>query len=158
MQQRGRGGNSWIGWVIFVLLVFGSRLLPPVAAWLSQATGLPITTPMLIAVVVGLSVVGSVVGSVARNVGKDRASSEPRLPTMTTLPPPSSTSAPRMSELPRPSTGANPLPRMPSGQELPGPPRFEPIIHPRIITFGIIGLLVGGGIFLTAVLLLGAVP
>ncbi len=159
MQQRGRGGNSWIGWVIFVLLVFGSRLLPPVAAWLSQATGLPITTPMLIAVAVGLSVVGSVVGSVARSVGKARASSETRLPTMTTLPPPSSTSAPRMSQLPRPSSGANPPPRLPSGQQqLPGPPRFEPIIHPRVLTFGIIGLLVIGGLFLAAVLMLGVLP
>ena len=164
MQQRGRGGNSWIGWVIFVFLVFGSRLLPPVAVWLSQATGLAITAPMLVAVVIGLSVLGSVVGSAVRSVGKAHASSELRPPTPTMLPPPSGMPPPRpvrparMSQLP-PPTGANPLPGMPSGQPpLLGPPRFEPIIHPRVLAFGIIGLVVFGGLFLAAVLFAGALP
>lgn len=171
MVQRKRG-NNWIGWLIFIVLVFGSRLMPPLAAWLSQVTGLAITPPMLIAAVVGLGVLASVLGAVGRGLGQARSSSETRLPTTTALPPTLSGAPQRPSAPPRPITPSSPPPaaprmpstnlppaRLPSGeQRLPGPPRFEPIIDPRILGFGILGLFVFGGFFLVALLLAGAMP
>jgi hypothetical protein len=48
---------------------------------------------------------------------------------------------------------------LPSGEQgPPGPPRFEPIIDPRILTFGIIGLLAFGGIFLAILFFAGSLP
>lgn len=160
-MQSGRG-NSWIGWLIFIVLIFGGRFLPPVAAWLSQVTGLPITVPTLIIAVIALSVVGSVVSSVARQVGKARGPGDTRLPTTVTMAPPSSPSSPPPASMrpPPPSSAPSlPSPRLPSGeQRLPGPPKFEPIIDPRILTFGILGLLVLGGAFVVLLALGGALP
>lgn len=165
MQQNRRGGgNGWIGWVIFIVLVFGSRFLPPVANWLSQQTGLPISTGALIATIVGLGVVVTIVSSVLGEINRNREQDGPRLPTgMPQARPPQATppsqapTAPRMPSSPR-SGGAR-QPRPPSGeQRLPSPPRFEPIIDPRVLTFGIIGLVVFGGFFFLALLLSGALP
>lgn len=163
MQQNRRGGNGWIGWLIFIVLVFGSRFLPPVANWLAQTTGLPITTPLLIAAIVGIGVVGSIVGSIMRGVSSNRDASETRLPTgqppaAPTLPPRTIT-PPTAPPLPRSSSSNLPSARpRPNQQPLPGPPRFEPIIDPRVLTFGIIGLVVFGGFLLVALLLAGSLP
>lgn len=172
MQQNRRSGNGWIGWLIFIVLVFGSRFLPPVAAWLTQVTGLPISTPVLIAVIVGLGVVGSIVGSVLQEVSRNRGANETRLPTglppstppQTIAPPRPTSTPPRPTSAPPRPTGARPTggaqqARVQSGeQRLPGPPRFEPIIDPRVLTFGIIGLVIFGGFFLVALLLSGSLP
>jgi hypothetical protein len=49
--------------------------------------------------------------------------------------------------------------RMPSGPApLPGPPRFEPIIDPRVLAFGIVGLLILGAFVLVALFLAGSMP
>lgn len=166
MQQNRRGGNGWVGWLIFVVLVFGSRFLPPVANWLAQVTGLPITTPILIGAIVGLGVVVSIVGSVLQDVNRNRGANDTRLPTgMPPTTPPRTTSPPRPSAGPPRSPSQPPRPgrptqlRQPSGeQRLPGPPRFEPIIDPRVLTFGIIGLVIFGGFFFVALLLSGTLP
>jgi hypothetical protein len=167
MGQSGRGGG-WIGWLIFIFVVFGSRFLPPLANWLSQLTGLNITVPMLIGAVVILAVVGSVGSSLARQLGRARGAGATRRPTTMAPPPPTMPSRPsvpasRPSAQPRPMqlpTSSNlPRPRMPSGeQRLPGPPRYEPIIDPRILAFGVVGLLILGGFFLLALLIAGSVP
>jgi hypothetical protein len=166
MGQSGRGG--WIGWLIFIFVVFGSRFLPPLANWLSQITGLTITVPMLIGAAVILAVVGSIGSSLARQVGKSRGAGDTRLPTTLSPPQASATSRTGMPSRPSapprpvqlPPSGANlPRPRTPSGeQRLPGPPRYEPIIDPRILAFGIIGLLFLGGLFFLALLLAGSLP
>jgi hypothetical protein len=166
MQQRGRGGNGWIGWVIFFLLIFGSRLLPPIAGWLTQLTGFTITPPMLIVGLIALSVVGSLAGSVGRQISRARASGETRLPTP--LAPPASQAPPAARPAPPRTPGSLPPtlsvdklppPRLPSGeQKLPSPPRFEPIIDPRVLTFGILGLLGLGAIFLVLLAIGGALP
>jgi hypothetical protein len=169
MGQSSRGGG-WIGWLIFIVVVFGSRFLPPLANWLSQLTGLPITVPMLIGALVVLAVVASVGSSLARQFGKARGAGDTRLPTSMSPPqpprpvrlPPSSTT----SRLPQPSRPVQlppssnlPRSRLSSGeQRLPGPPRYEPIIDPRILAFGIVGLLFLGGFFLLALLLAGSMP
>lgn len=169
--MQGSGGrNGWIGWLIFILIIFGGRILPPVAAWLSQVTGLTISSPMLLAGIIGLAVVGSIVGSVARQAARNRTPSDSSLPTPMTVsqptasprrrPPTISPSAPRPSSEGVPPTYTKlPPPRLPTGeQRLPGPPRFEPIIDPRILTFGIVGLLVLGGFFLVVVAFSGTLP
>jgi hypothetical protein len=169
MQQSGRG-NSWIGWLIFIFLVFGSRFLPPLANWLTQVTGVTVTPPMLIVAVIALSVVGSIVGAVARQAGRARSANDTRLPTPPTLSPPSDMGSPRLgqpsrpaappaqTQLPRTSTRLPPA-RLPSGeQRLPTPPRFEPIIDPRVLTFGILGLLALGAFLLVVLFLAGALP
>lgn len=161
MGQSSRGSTGWIGWLIFILIVFGSRFLPPLANWLSQVTGLPVTMPMLIGGLVILIVVISLGSSLMRQVDRARSTSDTRLPT--TLSPPSSRAtrldAPsRSMQLPPTSSGL-PRPRLPSGeQRLPSPPRYEPIIDPRILAFGIIGLLFLGGFFLLLLLFAGSTP
>lgn len=160
MQQNRRGGNSWIGWLIFILLVFGSRLLPPVAGWLSQVTGLPISTPVLIAAVVGLGVVASVVSSMIQQGNRSRGPAQPRLPMgQDPMPPPRPLPPPPLSGQPNTlGTGGAPRVPQPTGeQRLPGPPRFEPIIDPRVLTVGLIGLVIVGGLFFLALLLTGAI-
>lgn len=166
MQRSGRGG-SWIGWLIFLFLVFGVRFLPPVATWLSQVTGLTITVPMLIMAVVGLTLVVSIVGAVTRTIGEARGPDATDLPTTTIKPPmPTAPSLPP-PKLPKASSPwptsapSSELPRahMPSGkQQLPRPPRFEPIIDPRILLFGILGIAVLGGLVLLFLFLSGALP
>jgi hypothetical protein len=161
MGQRGRGG--WIGWLIFVLVVFGSRLLPPLAQWLSQVTGLPISPPLLIAAIAILAVIASAGSSAMRQLGKARGANDTRLPTTTTASPPQPTTLSRPSAPPRPvklptSTNLQP-PRLPSGeQRLPSPPRYDPIIDPRVLAFGIIGLVLLGGFFFVALLLSNITP
>jgi hypothetical protein len=168
MQQSGRGGNGWIGWLIFILLIFGGRFLPPIANWLSQVTGLQITPPMLIVAAIGLSIVGSILGSVMRQAGRARGANETRLPTP---PPLSGDNTMRTGTIIRPPTPSQssvklpntttrlPSSRLPSGeQRLPSPPRFEPIIDPRVLTFGILGLLGLGAFFLVVLFLSGSLP
>ncbi len=174
MQRSRRSGSSWIGWLIFLFLVFGVRFLPPVAAWLSQVTGLAITVPMLIMAVVALSVVVSIVSALVGSVnqsGPDEPgmpSSPPKAPSSPTAPslpkapaPPTSPSLPKASS-PWPTTTPGsglPRARMPSGQQqLPGPPRFEPIIDPRILSIGIVGFVILGGLAMLLFFLSGALP
>lgn len=162
-QNRRSGGTGWLGWVIFIVLIFGSRFLPPLANWLSQQTGIPISPGALVATIIGLSVALTIVSSVIGEINRNRPQGDTRLPTgqppagrAPVVPPPQPPPQPpttlRTPSLPRPS-------RLPSGeQRLPPPPRFEPIIDPRVLTFGIIGLVVFGGFFLAVLLLSGALP
>lgn len=174
MQRSRRSGSSWIGWLIFVFLVFGVRFLPPVAAWLSQVTGLTITVPMLIIAVVVLSVVVSIVSALAGSMnqsGSDepgmpssppQAPSSPRSRSLPKAPTPPTASAPPRASSPWPTTTPGsglPRARLPSGQQqLPGPPRFEPIIDPRILGIGIVGLVLLGGLALLLFFMSGALP
>jgi hypothetical protein len=159
MQQKRGGGNNWIGGVIFVVLIFGSRLFPPLANWLSQVTGQNITVPMLIGAVVVLSVVGSVAGSALRNIGRRGAGGDVRLPTQAPMLPPPVMPTARMDWPSATPTRSDSRTRLPSGEQPTfGPPRYEPIIDPRVLIFGIIGLLIFGGFFLVALLLSNSLP
>lgn len=152
MQQKRRADiGSWLSWLIFLLLIFGSRFLPPVANWLAQTTGLPITTPMLIGALVVLSIVVSVIGSVARRSEQPREPLD-RLPT----PPPSPPELPTTSlPLPPPPVETTWRPRDLGSQPMVQPPRFEPIIHPRLLVVGVIALVLIGLFLFLAVLLIG---
>lgn len=169
MQESKRGGGGWIGWLIFFFLVFGSNFLPPVASWLTQVTGIPISAPMIIVGMIVLSVVWSVASSVITQVLRSRGANESSLPPPPTMAPPSARSAPPPSRpapppptirLPPPSSaGGLQRPRLKAGeQRLPGPPRFEPIIDPRILTFGIVGMAILGVFFVVVLALSGSLP
>ncbi|MGQ9927434.1 MAG: hypothetical protein ACUVS4_11240 [Chloroflexaceae bacterium] len=161
MQRSERGGGGWIGWLIFFLLVFGFRFLPPVANWLTQVTGITITVPMLIIAFTVLAVVVSIGSSLARAAGRSENTGQPGIPPSLPLPPqPSAPPKPASSPWPptSPSTGL-PRARLPSGQEqLPKPPRFEPIIDPRIFVAGTAGLVILGALTLLFLVLAGVLP
>ncbi len=152
MEQR-RRGSGWIGWLVFLLFILAPSILPPVAQWLSQQTGLAIgTTDLFIAIIVMLVIfsIGSSVFGALRRSGEGAGSlplpgsDEPfRLPSgpgdgdmMRTPPPP-----PEPPRLPR------------SSMEHPGAPRVEPLISGRILLIGIVGLFFLG-LFLAALFVL----
>jgi len=162
MQRSERGGGGWIGWLIFFLLIFGFRFLPPVANWLTQVTGITITVPMLIIAFTVLAVVASIGSSLARAAGRaGNAGQPPGMPPSLPVPPqPSVPPKPASSPWPpTPPSTSLPRARLPSGQEqLPKPPRFEPIIDPRILAAGIAGLLILGAVALYVLVVAGALP
>ena len=154
MQPKRKNDTRWIGWLIFFFVMFGSRFLPPLTNWLVQVTGLAVSPALLIAAVIGLGVIANVVYSVVQANTKGRTSTQMRLPEPS-LP------FPRPSALPTSMT-SNPsaVPHMrlpPAETPLPNPPRFEPIINLRVLTFGLVGLVVCGGCFLLALLLAGVI-
>jgi len=154
MQPKRKNDNRWIGWLIFFFVMFGSRFLPPLTNWLVQVTGLAVSPALLIAAVIGLGVIANVVYSVVQANTKGRASTQMSLPEPS-LPFPRP-SAPPMST----ASNSSAVPRMrlpPDEAQPPNPPRFEPIINPRVLTFGLIGLVVCGGCFLLALLLAGVI-
>ncbi|MCS6881364.1 MAG: hypothetical protein RMK84_10335 [Oscillochloridaceae bacterium] len=160
-MQRSERGGGWVGWLIFFLLIFGFRFLPPIANWLTQVTGITITVPMLIIAFTVLAVVVSIGGSLVRAAGRSGTSGRSRLPSSLPLPPqPSAPPKPAAPPWPPtiPSTNL-PRARLPGGQEqLPRPPRFEPIIDPRIFAAGIAGLVILGALTLFFLVLAGALP
>ena len=169
-QQRRRGGSNVIGWVIFILIIFGSRLLPPLANWLSQATGIQISTGMLLGGLVILFMVVSVASSLVRSAARVGRSSETSLPTGP-LPPPTINNPPTVNRPPTttrmPPTSGMPsssnLPRlpqanMPNAQKPPSnAPRFDPVIDPRILTIGVVGLIFFGVVFFIVLALSGVI-
>ncbi|MFV9507889.1 MAG: hypothetical protein AB4911_25350 [Oscillochloridaceae bacterium umkhey_bin13] len=191
-------GNGWISLVIFFLLVFGSRVLPPVANWLSQVTGLAITAGHLIIGLVVLSVVISIATPFLRGLGNlggggggggdtrlptgsNGDSSSPYRPNGSGMPSspsqpypdsssPSSTTSTSRSSSPYtvPTSSSSPYTpppsrsptattiRPPTGeQRIPGPPRFEPIIDPRILMVGIVGVAALIVVFGVAIAIIG---
>ncbi len=156
MQQNRRGGSRWIGWLLFIFVVFGSRFLPPVATWLTQVTGLPISAPILVTIVVVFGVIANVVSSVITESNKGGAG-QMRLPTdQSPLAPPPSAPPLLQSGPPFANPGAGPRLSLPSdAQRLPSPPSFEPILNPRIVVIGLVGLGFVGGCFFLILRLVG---
>jgi hypothetical protein len=153
MQENKKRGASWssaIGWLIFILVVAGGPLLNLLRASLGGVINLPNNLlPILIGGLVVLSILVSAVRSMA---GSRRNQSDTRLPTGNApMPPFAGPAAPRMP----PSTTV-PQPYSPAGrdQRLPSAPRFEPVINPKIVALGIVGVLLLAG----AALLLAGLP
>jgi hypothetical protein len=144
MDQKRRGGNGWVSLAIFLVFIFGSRIIPPLAAWLTQATGIAINPMVLIVGVIVLAVAVSLLRSVSSGIGRINSGSETRLPTQAAAPP-------------RSSTGQGGPPPAPFGGQQPSAPRFEPVIDPRILLVGIGGLVVFGGIFLAILAATGGI-
>jgi hypothetical protein len=153
MQENKKRGTSWssvIGWLIFILVVAGGPLLNLLRGALGGVINLPNNLlPILIGGLVVLSILVSAVRSMA---GSRRNQSDTRLPTGNApMPPFAGPAAPRMP----PSTTV-PQPYSPAGrdQRLPSAPRFEPVINPKIVALGIVGMLLLAG----AALLLAGLP
>ncbi|NJN15043.1 MAG: hypothetical protein HC822_01395 [Oscillochloris sp.] len=174
-MQRNRGG--WLGWVFFLFLIFGAQLVPPIARALSQLTGQPISSGMVFGGFVVLYVILMIAQSVIGGLGRMNQGGDTRLPTNTTVPPrpmqpppqrrqPTTISTPPSPEQIRAQTTARrssgtpgaPSIRTPNSALPPsGPPRFEPIIDPRILAFGIIGVVFFGLFLVVAIFLSGAI-
>ena len=143
MQENKKRGTSWssaIGWLIFILVVAGGPLLNLLRSALGGVVNLPANLmPMLIGGLVALSILISVI----RSLGGSRRQSDTRLPTANApMPPFAGPATPRMP----PSTRV-PQPYQPAGrdQRLPSAPRFEPVINPKILALGIVGVLLLAG-------------
>lgn len=150
MQNDKRKRINWgsaIGWVIFALALAGGPILRVLRNMLGGSVTLPSNLlPMLILGLVGLSLLGSAVAAIGRAT---RGRGDTRLPTSAAPPPPA-----RLPQPTRQPGALPPPPRQPAGDaRLPQAPRFEPIINPRVLAFGIVGALALG---VLAVLLLGA--
>ncbi len=146
-KQRGASWSSVIGWLIFILVVAGGPLLSLLRGALGGVVNLPSNLlPMLIGGLVALSILVSVVRSLG---GSRRSQSDTRLPTGSASRPPfAGPAAPRM-----PPSTAVPQSYSPAGsdQRLPSTPRFEPVINPKIVALGIVGvLLLAGAVLLLA--------
>ena len=147
-KKRGTSWSSVIGWLIFILVVAGGPLLNLLRNALGGAVNLPSNLlPTLIGGLVALSILVSVVRSLG---GSRRSQGDTRLPTGNApMPPFGGPAAPRMP--PRMT-----VPQSPAGrdQRLPSAPRFEPVINPKIVALGIVGVLLLAG---AALLLYGFV-
>jgi hypothetical protein len=138
-KKRGTSWSSAIGWLIFILVVAGGPLLNLLRSALGGTVNLPANLlPMLIGGLVVLSILVSVVRSLA---GSRRNQGDTRLPTGSApMPPFAGPAAPRMP----PRTI---MPQSPTGrdQRLPNAPSFEPVINPKIVALGIVGVLLLAG-------------
>ena len=164
MQEKRKPKFNWgsvLGWLIFILVIGGTQILPPIWRALSGG-GIP--PSYLLSYLIGGLVALSIVVSVARSIIQASARrGDTRLPTGTPtrtnapMPPfggsSTSTGMPAAPRLPPPAS----LPRQvrlgaPNEARLPPKPRFEPIVNPIVLTVGLVGLVLLGA---AAVLLLG---
>lgn len=158
-KKRGSNAGSLIGTAFFILIFLARPIISFVRNTLGGSLSLPANLTDLIPIAVGAVVVVTIAVSAVRALGRSRQSDE-RLPT--------GSAPPRMPGAPLPPFGGPQMPglpttitpRMPSapsstptparrGQpSVPSTPRFEPIFNPRVLLFGIIGLVVLGGLAL----------
>lgn len=166
MQDQRKRKFNWgsaIGWAIFILVIAGGRLF----GLLQSALGANRLPSNLVAYLIGGLVVLSIAVSAVRSVMQASGRrGDTRLPTGTPA------SAPQRGNAPMPPFGganAGNLPaasRLPQASavpvrrpqvgpkreaQLPPPPRFEPIVDPRLLIAGLVGLALIGA----AALLLG---
>jgi hypothetical protein len=140
-KKRGVSWSSAIGWLIFILVVAGGPLLNLLRGALSGVVNFPANLlPILIGGLVALSILVSVVRSLG---GSRRSQNDTRLPTGNApMPPFAGPAAQRMP----PSTTV-PQSYSPAGrdQRVPSAPGFEPVINPKILALGIVGVLLLAG-------------
>lgn len=151
-------GNGLIGILFFLLIVVGPNISGPIANGLSQATGMNIDRSAVMIGLVVLAVVASALNSVVRRSMRTGGPATPRPPTPTPTAPPRLPTGPAPRMPPPPTSARMPPPSLPtSGSPLPGPPRFEPIVNPRVLLFGILGVIVFGGFFLIVLFVSGII-
>ena len=138
-NKRRRGNwSSAIGWLIFILVIAGGPLLNLLRGAFGGTVNLPSNLlPMLIGGLVLLSILVSVARSLS---AARRGRNDTRLPTGSApMPPFGGPAAPRT---PPPAPRAFTMPASSRKPTLPPPPRFEPVIDPKILALGIVGALV----------------
>ena len=145
-KKRGTNWGTVIGWLIFILVIAGGPLLNLLRGALGGVVSLPSNLlPMLIGGLVALSILVSVARSLG---GARRGRSDTRLPTGTAPTPPFP--GPDVTRTPPPGPRSFTLPAASRQASLPPPPRFEPVIDPKILTMGVVGvvLLVGAALLI----------
>lgn len=182
--KRNASGN-WIGIIIFILVIAGPQIANVLSNLVNSISGgavslspnmlipLLILGAVLISALIGIGRAISSAGDTRSGPSSMPGSSIPR----PSVPPysssPSSTgqrpaaplpprnfpspSAPSSSSLPKSLRQNQQSSDLRPGQ-LPGPPRFEPIIDPRVLGLGVAGLLVFAVIFGVLFVLAGTTP
>lgn len=169
-RNRRKNSGSWIGILIFLFLVLGPQIARVISQLVSQITGGTVTigTNIIPLLIGGVIIVATLI-AVGRALRGITEQSETRLPTSTTPPP---TSVQRdQPTLPPPPYGSRPSPppaarNFPKDvdrsdinpQQLPGTPRFEPIVDGKVLLFGIVGAILIGVVFVVSAVLSGALP
>jgi hypothetical protein len=151
-QRKGKGGGGgWISLVIFLALAVGSRVAPPLAGWLSQVTGIPVSPAAVVIGAIVLAVAASGLSSALRSIGRLSSGGDTRLPSSPSRPP--QVGAPQRPFTPPPTS------RGPAAAQtkIPATPQFDPIIDPRVLTLGIVGLLLFGVVFLVILAVSGGI-
>jgi Na+-transporting methylmalonyl-CoA/oxaloacetate decarboxylase gamma subunit len=136
-RQRKRGGTNWLGLVIFLVIAFGSPVASFISGLIFQTTGVTVGSSGLAIGMVSLIVLAvaiSTISAAVRGAARVNTGSETRVPSTPTPPP-----------------------QMGAPTQLPSSPRFEPVINPRILIFGVVGLILFGGIFLVILAMSGAI-
>lgn len=159
-NNRKQGKSKWssvLGWLIFGLVIAWG----PISRLLSQLFGGALPSNLFPLIMGGLVILSIVVPAVAALLGKSRLRNDERLPTdppsQRSRPKPSTPpfQAPREPTVPAPSPQAFVLPRR-SASQLPPPPQFEPLINPKLLALGLVGIILLGGLAL--VLFLPSLP
>lgn len=159
-DAKRRGSASWIGLLIFLLLVLGPQIINAVSRVVSQITGGGVTVgPNIIPVIIGGLILLSVLVAVVRSVAGVGGRGDTRLPTSDSVrtssmrtelpkapPSPYRSSASQSSTLRKVQQGAR-IESDYTSQHLPGAPQFEPIISGKVLALGILGLMVVALIF-----------
>lgn len=139
-KRKRSSGNNWIGMVIFLVIAFGSPVSKFITSLIFQTTGQSVSSNFLaigMVTLIVLAVAVSAIGAAVRGTGQINTGSDTRLPSGSPPPPP-------------PMSAGQPT------SSFPGSPRFEPVINPRILVVGIVGLILFGGIFLATLAISGA--
>jgi hypothetical protein len=155
-RKRRNSNNNWIGTLIFLMIVFGSTLSRFIVGVIFGATGVLVDSNLVFIGLIILAVAVSVFGSLARGLGRINSGSESKLPTIPSIQPPTF-GAGSSSSTPPPTFGAGSLPPQMEQTQLPGSPRYEPVIDPRVLVFGIVGLIVFGIVFLVILSVTGVI-
>ena len=162
-NRRQANWGSMIGWLIFLMAIAGPAIVNGINQFIGGSFTLSSNLlPLIIFGLLALSIVVPIVrsiGGAARSSGETRlpTSSNPtaRTPTTTRTPtapqPPFGDTTTRTPTAPQPPFGntnttsttrsINTSTRRGNSQ-VPSPPRFEPIINPTILAFGVVGVLV----------------
>ena len=166
-ENRKRNRINWgslIGWLIFILIIAGGPLARLIGRAVGGSVSLPANwLPILIGTLVVLSIVVSAVralGTTVRSRGDVRlptdASAPPRAPSAPMPPFGGPAGLPQQPPAPPATPRSFTLPPDRAAPRLPPAPRFEPVINPRILLLGILGLILLGGAAL--VVLVGSLP
>jgi len=156
-RKRRNSNNNWIGTLIFLMIVFGSTLSRFIVGVIFGATGVLVDSNLVFIGLIILAVAVSVFGSLARGLGRINSGSESKLPTTPSIQPPTfGVGLPSSTPPPTFDAGAALPPQMEQTQ-LPGSPGYEPVIDPRVLVFGIVGLIVFGIVFLVILSVTGVI-
>lgn len=150
-QNKKKDGMNWIGTLFFIVLIFGQ----PIAQFISRLTGGVVNPSIVVPLLLGTLALAAIASFVIRGLNSIAEQEQSHRPTPPPTPPPTSKPRPKPSNFSSKSPynkstytssfpSSSDLRKMSSrsgigSQKLPGPPKFEPIIDPKVLVSGIIG-------------------